>query len=88
MVAGITAAGEAVSFAAANTSVFVEIVYSHGAMEQAEERIVLTDKTDPLSIQFLIVEGSADETFFEIRNTRRDESKRAMDVNRLVLPQL
>jgi SWI/SNF-related matrix-associated actin-dependent regulator 1 of chromatin subfamily A len=88
MVAGITAAGEAVSFAAANTSIFVEIVYSHGAMEQAEERIVLTDKTDPLSIQFLIVEGSADETFFEIRNTRRDESKRAMDVHRLVIPQL
>lgn len=88
MVAGITAAGEAISFAAANTSIFVEIVYSHGAMEQAEERIVLPDKTDPLSIQFLIVEGSADEIFFEIRNTRRDESKRATDVSRLILPKL
>lgn len=88
IVAGITAAGEAVSFAAANTSVFVEIVYSHGAMEQAEERIVLPEKTDPLSIQFLLVEGSADETFFEIRNVRRSESKQAVDAHQLILPRL
>lgn len=88
MVAGITAAGEAISFAAANTEVFVEIVYSHGAMEQAEERIVLPEKTDPLSIQFCIVEESADEIFFQIRNTRRDESKRATDASRLILPKM
>lgn len=88
MVAGITAAGEAISFAAANISFFVEIVYSHGAMEQAEERIVLPEKTDPLSTQFLIVEGSADEAFFEIRNTRRAEAKQAVDAHKLVLPKL
>ena len=86
--AGITAAGEAISFAAANISCFVEIVYSHGAMEQAEERIVLPEKTDPLSTQFLIVEGSADEAFFEIRNTRRAEAKQAVDAHKLVLPKL
>ena len=88
VVAGITAAGEAISFAAANISFFVEIVYSHGAMEQAEERIVLPEKTDPLSTQFLIVEGSADEAFFEIRNTRRAEAKQAVDAHKLVLPKL
>jgi SWI/SNF-related matrix-associated actin-dependent regulator 1 of chromatin subfamily A len=88
MVAGITAAGEAISFAAANTEIFVEMVYSHGAMEQAEERIVLTEKTDPLSIQFLTVEDSADDVFFDIRATRREEAKRAMDANRLILPTL
>ena len=88
IVAGITAAGEAISLAAANVEVFVEIIYSHGAMEQAEERIVLPDKTAPLSIQFLIVEGSTDEVFFDIRNTRRDEAQRAMDVKRLSLPRV
>lgn len=88
IVAGITAAGEAISFAAANTCVFFEMIYSHGAMEQAEERIVLMDKKDPLSWQFLIVEGSADEIFYEIRNTRREEARRATDVSRLILPKL
>lgn len=86
-VVSIMAAGAAISLAAADTAVYAELVRSPGAMMQSEERFWLVEKTNPCTVYWTVVDGSADDIFIDVLEERRDMIARVTDRGRMLGPQ-
>ena len=83
IVCNIRAGGTAISLAASDVVVFVELSWVPSEMDQAEERIWLPEKTTPMSVYRLVVENSLDSAMAHILDVRQESIERTLSKNYL-----
>lgn len=77
-IGNIHSAGSGISLSAADTVVYVEMAWSPSAMDQADARPWLPEKTTPISIYRLVVEDSLDMALAAILDARQQSIQKAM----------
>jgi SWI/SNF-related matrix-associated actin-dependent regulator 1 of chromatin subfamily A len=82
-VGNIQAAGAGITLAAADVIVYAEISWVPSEMAQSEERIWLPEKTAPLSIQYVVVADSLDDTMVAVLKQRLANMETALNATDL-----
>lgn len=78
-------AGEAISLASANVVVCAEIARAvPSEFDQAEERVWLVDKEDPVAIYWLVVEDSVEADVAQLLQARKEAQDRRMTAKYLI----
>ncbi len=82
-IGNILAAGQAIELSASDCIIFVEISWVPAEMDQAEERVWLVTKEQGVSIYYLVVEGTIEETMAYALRIRRDKIRRTLNKDAL-----